>query len=71
MATKGKAMQDKDLQQTQGNVALPQGSDQNMNLNAQTQPPGRRRPPRRRRDGGHLSDAAWEEQSSDPRDRRE
>ena len=67
MATKGKAMNTDDKQQTQGSGPLLQGSNANQGNTSQTG----RRPARKRRDGGHLSDAVWEEQSPDPRNRRE
>lgn len=49
--------------------ALSEGSNENTVQNDSTSIGRRRRPPRNA-DTSHLSDASWEHQSPDPRDRR-
>jgi len=60
-------MQD-DKQATRATDTLPQGGEPRPSR--ETNSTGRR-PPRKRKGVGHLSDAAWEGQSPDPRDKRE
>lgn len=60
----------KDSKTTQGKPALLKGSSDEKQMESKNfQGPGNRRPPRNL-DTSHLSDAEWERQSPDPRDRR-